>query len=109
MVQHRRVRAGAVGHLGQRWPQHILRPRHPQRGCVDHQELPLGHQVPAIPARGVQRAEQSDLERPEHDIEQPALRLNHQHEKTDAGTADRSEVRVLIPVRRESQPTQGLV
>ena len=32
------------------------------------------NKIAAVPARGVQRAEQSDLERPEHDADQPALR-----------------------------------
>ena len=37
-------------------------------------------------------AEQPDLERPEHDADQPALRHDQQHEKADARAAARSEV-----------------
>ena len=40
VVQHRCVRAAAVGHLGHRRPQHLLRPGHHERGRVDHPELP---------------------------------------------------------------------
>ena len=87
----------AAGHLRQRRPQHVLRPGHHQRRRVDHPELPAaGEQDAAVPARGVQRVEQPDLERPEHDADQPALRHDHEHEKADAGAAARPEVRVLI-------------
>ena len=73
VVQHRRLHAECVGHLGQRRPQHVLRSRHHQRRRVDHPELPDGQQDAAVPARGVQRVEQPDLERPEHDDDQRPL------------------------------------
>ena len=40
VVQHRRVRAAAGRHVGQRRPEHVLRTGHHQRRCVDHPELP---------------------------------------------------------------------
>ena len=44
MVQHRRVRAAAVGLVRQRRPQHVYRSRDHQRRCVDHPQLPHGGQ-----------------------------------------------------------------
>ena len=42
--------------------------------------FPMPEQEPAVPARGVQRVQQADLERPEHDVDQPAVRHDQQHE-----------------------------
>src|SRR3989441_751138 len=97
MVQHRCVCLERSGHLRQRRPQHLLRPGHLERGFVDHPELPDAEQNPAVPARGVQLVQQPDLERPEHDVDEPAVRHDHEHEKADAATAARSEIRLLSP------------
>ena len=91
-----RSRCNALGTCGNAGRNTFYRPGHHQRRRVDHPELPARRgKIAAVPARGVQRVEQPDLERPEHDDDEPALRHDQQHEKADARAAARREVRVL--------------
>ena len=75
VVQHRRVRAAtrrargatpAATRSSVRASPTSTRRSSGTSGC--------GQQDAAVPARGVQRVEQPDLERPEHDVDEPALR-----------------------------------
>ena len=60
-----------------------------------------GLQIAAVPARSVQRVQQPDLGRSDHDDVESAVRDDQHHENADARIADRREVRVLT---REALP-----